>query len=1558
MGRARLGRRERHSRSLSSRRPSGSSSFRSLVSRALGAGVCRSLASVPFVMVAAILLPVESAHANAPTVSSIAITSTPPAGQDGKYKIGDWINITVTFSEAVTFDGDQTQGKELKLQLRIGSASNIWELSDTGAVSNSTTIGFGHQVAEGDLDTDGVSIPQNPLSLFGGATVRDSDGNNAVLTHAGLGNQSAHKVDGVRPTVMSLVGRSGGSGGWHKAGTGPQIRVVFSEDVKITGVTRLAGKVGTTTRQFQRAAGFSHGGEEGDRKDYTYVVLAGETDADGISVDAGSITLVGSATIKDVAGNAMASPAAHPAMSAQSDLRVDTGNPGIEFPTTGPWLGTASTITLTDTLSKVARFAVLEVAGTATDATGCDSPAPTSLGGDGFTATAVAPAASPKTVLHTPAAVGKKLCVFVEDAAGNRHSALWNTPIQAPPPPAPGLVSNTGQTTSVGGGFVDDVAQAFTTGPTADVHRLTGVSIPIQNTSTTAPTYTVRIHAESSGSPGAALGTLANPASLPANGTARFTASGNGIALAANTTYFVVIDTTSAGTGTVYRSLTLSDAEDSGGAAGWSIADSRLRRAHAATTWLSSPHALKLAVHGRRGGQYVTRHGLELSEFKVEEIEDSRQLRVSWRVHNAGRNCSYVIAWRKTSSPAESWLEPPSRIDPSRWRTRNGMEASSYGGRPSFKTLRLEPGTPYEVRLYVRGPGGYVKPSDADMAFQTTVTTSGQQMAPPPITVAGPALSSARVNGAQMLLSFDASLDESSVPAASAFAVSVAGSARSVSAVSVSLDRVILTLASVVTSGQVVTVGYTPPSTGKLRASGGGADVAAFSGQAVTNDTAGGQQQESEPPPAALTASVASAPSEHRGKGKFTVQIAFSEAVAGGAKEAASTIQVTGGTLLRARRAGGAARWALDLRPSGYGAVTLTLPATTDCSAAGAVCTADGRKLETPLTHTVQGPPALSVADARAQEEADATIDFAVTLSRAASAPVTVRYVTRDGTAKMGRDYRKAKGMLTFAAGETSKTVSVTLLDDAHDEGAETFLLKLHKPKGAHIADGEATGTIENSDPLQQAWLARFGRAAASDAIAAVTARLETPRDAGSHLTFAGQRLDFSGDGAALAQTLTGLARAFGAREVPANDNGAFARHGLSGGWNDPVGAPARQVTARALLTGTSFRAVFGQGARSQFTSWGQGASVSQFSGSTPGLNLSGETATGSMGMDYERGRLLTGFAMTHSLAEGTAQGAGQRYLMGSAVTTMLPYARLAISDRVSAWGLAGTGSGELRLDLDGGAAERYRADLSMTLAAAGVRGELLTPAEAGGFALALKADAFWVRTESDSVSAPGVGNLAAARADASRVRAVLDGSRTFSLAGGATLTPRLELGVRQDGGDAETGTGMELGAGVGYADPSRGLDMALRVHGLAGHAEDGYSEWGVSGSLRLVPGGAGRGLSASLTPSYGVDPGGSERLWTMPDASALAANDDAPLSSRLDAEVGYGMALFGGGFTGTPNVGFGLSDTARELRMGWRLSPAGAAAGDFSFRIDASRRDSAGETPEHRIGFGIDARW
>ena len=238
------------------------------------------------------------------------------------------------------------------------------------------------------------------------------------------------------------------------------------------------------------------------------------------------------------------------------------------------------------------------------------------------------------------------------------------------------------------------------------------------------------------------------------------------------------------------------------------------------------------------------------------------------------------------------------------------------------------------------------------------------------------------------------------------------------------------------------------------------------------------------------------------------------------------------------------------------------------CDEKGAVCAPDGRALTNSPGVTIGGPARIRVEGGRAREGRDASVDFAVSLNRAAAHAVSVDYATADGTAAAGPDYTATSGTLTFAPGETEKTVAVALLDDAVDEGKERFTLVLSNPRGAFLRamHRKAVGVIVNSDPLQAMWLARFGRMVASDAVASVT----------------------------------------------------------------------------------------------------------------------------------------------HSVGEGTARDAGWRYALGSTATMALPYARLALSDRVSVWGMAGTGSGTLSLDLDGSVPQSYRTDLAMTLAAVGVRGDLV----------------------------------------------------------------------------------------------------------------------------------------------------------------------------------------------------------------------------------------------------------
>ena len=97
-----------------------------------------------------------------------------------------------------------------------------------------------------------------------------------------------------------------------------------------------------------------------------------------------------------------------------------------------------------------------------------------------------------------------------------------------------------------------------------------------------------------------------------------------------------------------------------------------------------------------------------------------------------------------------------------------------------------------------------------------------------------------------------------------------------------------------------------------------------------------------------------------------------------------------------------------------------------------------------------------------------------------ATSAFTVDYSTADGSSQAGVDYTAASGTLTFQAGDSSQTIEVAVLDDAHDEGEETLTLWLSNASSERLTDSEATGTIENADPMPKAFLARFGRAVAS----------------------------------------------------------------------------------------------------------------------------------------------------------------------------------------------------------------------------------------------------------------------------------------------------------------------------------------------------------------------------------------------------------------------------------------------------------------------------------------------
>src|ERR1051325_444314 len=107
--------------------------------------------------------------------------------------------------------------------------------------------------------------------------------------------------------------------------------------------------------------------------------------------------------------------------------------------------------------------------------------------------------------------------------------------------------------------------------------------------------------------------------------------------------------------------------------------------------------------------------------------------------------------------------------------------------------------------------------------------------------------------------------------------------------------------------------------------------------------------------------------------------------------------------------------------------------------------------------------PVLSIADARAGE-GGTTMRFTVSLAPAATQSVTVDYATSDGSARAGNDYDAASGTLTFAPGETSKTIDVRVRDDAAIEENETFSVTLRNAAGARVIRSEGIGIIDDDD--------------------------------------------------------------------------------------------------------------------------------------------------------------------------------------------------------------------------------------------------------------------------------------------------------------------------------------------------------------------------------------------------------------------------------------------------------------------------------------------------------------
>ena len=621
-------------------------------------------------------------------------------------------------------------------------------------------------------------------------------------------------------------------------------------------------------------------------------------------------------------------------------------------------------------------------------------------------------------------------------------------------------------------------------------------------------------------------------------------------------------------------------------------------------------------------------------------------------------------------------------------------------------------------------------------------------------------------------------------------------------------------------------------------------------------------------------------------------------------------------------------------------------------------------------------PPTLSVADAEVREGSGAALAFTVTLSRALTETVTVEYYTQDGTASAGSDYTDTSGTLTFTPGQTSQTVSVPVLDDTHDEGSETLTLRLRNavPARVRLADAQATGTVNNSDAMPQAWLVRFGRAGSDHVIEAVSERWQDgPR--GSHLTIGGRRAEdlfgWNGPGERSERDTTDDRDEPVASDTfptqPPTLGGVDREASATLGGRAALSALLRAVELpnlgvvtdpRALLMDSSFfysRTLDEDGrARTagwlgEWSAWGRTA-ASRFSGADGELSLDGEVATAMLGFDSRWERWLAGVVLSYSDGRGsythpTATGGS----VTSTMTGLHPYARFELNERTSFWGVLGYSVGELSLTPER-SATALGTDLTNAMAAFGGRTALsIRSSRAGRFELAIRSDARLTNTASEAIE-----GLAGAAGQTGRVRLMFEGSGSMPMAAGGVLKPSLEAGLRYDTGDAETGAGLEVGGGLGYA--AGRLSVEVKARGLLAHEDVRYEEWGFSGSIAYTPGKDGRGLSMRLGSARGAAESGVHSLWSRQDASELAGSTGFEAAQRFQAELGYGFDARQGRVRWAPYMGVESGDgSSQALRLGVKLTSDRGLDAELEL---GRRQGHAGADPEHAVQLRAEMRW
>ena len=323
------------------------------------------------------------------------------------------------------------------------------------------------------------------------------------------------------------------------------------------------------------------------------------------------------------------------------------------------------------------------------------------------------------------------------------------------------------------------------------------------------------------------------------------------------------------------------------------------------------------------------------------------------------------------------------------------------------------------------------------------------------------------------------------------------------------------------------------------------------------------------------------------------------------------------------------------------------------------------------------------------------------------------------------------------------------------------------------------------------------------------------------------------------------------------------------------------------LLFNSGFSLSLEEESDSDLSIWGKGSYRDIAGGNTKRLKWDGRIESVSLGIDgYLDENTLMGVSVAASQARvefTDYQSNAGKGDYDSDLSTISPYINWSWPKH-SLWLMGSYGTGKIEQKLDQETVKR-KADSRLISVATGGRMAIYQEQDniaKGSSRVDIKAQA-----SADRFKVKGSRDINEVDTNSRQLRMSVEGSHLYPSSAVSQLESKVELGVRYDGGEGETGWGSELGLGVGYSNRLSGFAIELNTRRLLTHTGD-LEEWGVDGTITLKPGAQGYGPSFMWSMTRGYEELGN-RLLEADSLSSLSANTQG---TNYRTEIGYGIAL------------------------------------------------------------------